>query len=340
MSYNEQVGNLDLVLFNDALNHLSIAHRILRLQGSHALLVGVSGSGKKALAKLAAFIAGLRTFEISLSKSYGEQDLCEDIKRMYTMMAENTDQYMFIFTDSHVRSEGKLSTNYESHLRGAFLYKRIWSIINSALVGFLEFVNNILTTGCQVSLFSEEDKDGVINTVWPKAEAALKAIGGPGAAVTKETVWKWFARDCTSRLHMALCMSPVGEDLRSRCRNFPGIVNCTTIDWYFPWPEQALYAVACSLINPKVLNMISWIEHSWVTHLASSLRFFNLNICHPVYCLLLIPERLLHSVTISQLKSLQVNSNIKPCRWPSCGWTTHLNDKERMKYQRTIKDQR
>ncbi|VDM32164.1 unnamed protein product [Hydatigera taeniaeformis] len=223
VAYNEQVGNLNLVLFNDALNHLSIIHRILRLQGSHALLVGVSGSGKKALAKLAAFVAGLRTFEISLSKTYGEPELCEDIKRLYMQMAENTDQYTFIFTDTHVRNEG-----------------------------FLEFVNNILTTGCLVSLFSEEDKDGVINNVWPKAEAALRAIGGVGANVTKETVWKWFARDCTSRLHMTLCMSPVGDDLRTRCRNFPGIVNCTTIDWFFPWPEQALYAVACSLIDPKV----------------------------------------------------------------------------------------
>lgn len=106
MAYNEQVGNLNLVLFNDALNHLSIIHRILRLQGSHALLVGVSGSGKKALAKLAAFVAGLRTFEISLSKTYGEPELCEDIKRLYMQMAENTDQYTFIFTDTHVRSEG------------------------------------------------------------------------------------------------------------------------------------------------------------------------------------------------------------------------------------------
>ncbi|KAL5105240.1 Dynein heavy chain 10 axonemal [Taenia crassiceps] len=222
VAYNEQVGNLNLVLFNDALNHLSIIHRILRLQGSHALLVGVSGSGKKALAKLAAFVAGIRTFEISLSKTYGEPELCEDIKRLYMQMAEDTDQYTFIFTDTHVRSEG-----------------------------FLEFVNNILTTGCLVSLFSEEDKDGVINNVWPKAEAALRAIGGVAANVTKETVWKWFARDCTSRLHMTLCMSPVGDDLRTRCRNFPGIVNCTTIDWFFPWPEQALYAVACSLIDPK-----------------------------------------------------------------------------------------
>ncbi|VDO04672.1 unnamed protein product [Rodentolepis nana] len=222
VSYNEQVGNLNLVLFNDALNHLSVIHRILRLEGGHALLVGVSGSGKKALARLAAFIAGLRVFEISLSKSYGEAELCEDIKRLYTMMADNIDHYLFIFNDTHIRNEG-----------------------------FLEFVNNILTTGCLVSLFGDEDKEAIINNVWPKAEAALRSISGVSATVNREAVWKWFARDCTARLHMALCMSPAGDDLRNRCRDFPGIVNCTTIDWFFPWPEQALYAVACTLIDPE-----------------------------------------------------------------------------------------
>ncbi|VEL10774.1 unnamed protein product [Protopolystoma xenopodis] len=46
-------------------------------------------------------------------------------------------------------------------------------------------------------------------------------------------------------------MLQVGETLRTRCRNFPGIVNNTTIDWFFPWPEQALYAVIEVFISPE-----------------------------------------------------------------------------------------
>jgi dynein heavy chain len=37
-----------------------------------------------------------------------------------------------------------------------------------------------------------------------------------------------------------LFMSPVGENFRRRIRMFPGIVNCTTIDWFLPWPNEAL----------------------------------------------------------------------------------------------------
>ena len=45
---------------------------------------------------------------------------------------------------------------------------------------------------------------------------------------------------------MVICMSPVGEDFRRRLRTFPTLVNCTTIDWFLSWPEQALVSTADS----------------------------------------------------------------------------------------------
>ena len=39
-------------------------------------------------------------------------------------------------------------------------------------------------------------------------------------------------------------MSPVGDALRIRCRNFPSLINCCAIDWYMAWPETALVSVA------------------------------------------------------------------------------------------------
>ena len=50
-------------------------------------------------------------------------------------------------------------------------------------------------------------------------------------------------------MHVCLCFSPVGPTFRFRARQFPGLINCTSIDWFFEWPEDALLAVASRFLN-------------------------------------------------------------------------------------------
>lgn len=53
---------------------------------------------------------------------------------------------------------------------------------------------------------------------------------------------------------MSICFSPVGESLRRRARQFPALVNSTVIDWFFPWPKDALLNVATRFLEEEDLG--------------------------------------------------------------------------------------
>nr|XP_026696380.1 dynein heavy chain 10, axonemal isoform X1 [Ciona intestinalis]XP_026696381.1 dynein heavy chain 10, axonemal isoform X2 [Ciona intestinalis] len=223
--YNEDHTAMNLVLFEDALDHLTRIHRVIRMDHGHSLLVGVGGSGKQSLTKLASFSAGCDVFEIALSRGYDELAFREDLKILYNKLGIENKKTVFLFTDSHVAEEG-----------------------------FLELINNMLTSGMVPALFADDEKEAIIGSV--RDEASKNGFGP-----AKESIWQYFVTKCRDNLHIVLAMSPVGDQLRVRCRNFPGMVNNTVIDWFMPWPEQALFAVATSFLGENQMIPEEHVDH-------------------------------------------------------------------------------
>ena len=71
----------------------------------------------------------------------------------------------------------------------------------------------------------------------PLAKAAGKPEG-------RDAIYSHFVQLVRENLHIALCMSPIGDAFRVRCRMFPSLINCCTIDWFDEWPKDALLSVA------------------------------------------------------------------------------------------------
>ncbi|XP_021113900.1 dynein heavy chain 6, axonemal [Heterocephalus glaber] len=198
-----------LVFFQDAIEHVSRIARMIRQERGNALLVGVGGTGKQSLTRLAAHICGYKCLQIELTRGYNYDTFHEDLRKLYKMAGIEDRNMVFLFTDTQIVVEE-----------------------------FLEDINNILNSGEVPNLFEKDELEQILAATRPKAKEFGISEGN------RDEVFQYFISRVRQKLHIVLCMSPVGEAFRSRCRMFPSLVNCCTIDWFVQWPREALLSVS------------------------------------------------------------------------------------------------
>ncbi|KAJ8875197.1 hypothetical protein PR048_023092 [Dryococelus australis] len=211
--YNDLVAAMNLVLFEDAINNVCRITRILESSRGNALLIGVGGSGKQSLSRLAAYICSLDVFQLQLRKGYSTVDLRADLAQLYLRSGIKGQGSMFLMTDAQVAEER-----------------------------FLVLINDLLSTGEIPDMFSDEELDGVVSAVRMEVKLA-------GLAETRENCWRFFIDRVRRRLKVVLCFSPVGPTLRIRSRRFPAVVNCSAINWFHEWPQNALESVSARFLE-------------------------------------------------------------------------------------------
>lgn len=218
--YNSEPGfvSISLVLFRDAIDHIFRITRILRQPNGNVLLIGVGGSGRQSLTRLAAYVVDIGVFQIKITKYYRHLEFREDLKTLYRRCGIDGVPTAFLFTDSQ--------------------------IINDS---FLEDISNILSSGNVPNLFTPEEMADIKSALSDKARAEK-------IPENNDSMANYFLERVRSNLHVVLCMSPVGEAFRNRLRMFPSIVNCTTIDWFSEWPEDALLEVALKYLDSANLE--------------------------------------------------------------------------------------
>ena len=219
---------MNLVFFQDALTHTARIGRILAQPRGNAMLIGVGGSGKQSLTKMASFVCGMSCLSIEINRGYGITEFREDIKKFMIKTGVDGEDTVFLFTDTQIVDET-----------------------------MLEDLNNVLNTGEVANLFPQDETDKIVSDM-------IEVCKADGVPETRDNCLSHFVSRVRDKLHIVLCMSPVGDALRIRCRQFPSLINCTTIDWFHGWPEAALISVAERFLNSLDLGSAD-IQKSVVT---------------------------------------------------------------------------
>lgn len=135
--YNSEHSNkMNLVFFDSCVFHILRILRVLRSPRGNAMLIGVGGSGKQSLTRLAAFMLDYKLTQVEITKGFDSEKFREFIKDIMRGAGIDGKGTAFVFTDNQIL--------YES---------------------FLEDINNILNSGEVPNLWQPDEKEAIINDV-------------------------------------------------------------------------------------------------------------------------------------------------------------------------------
>ena len=208
-------SKLNLVFFEDAIEHILRIARVLRQPRGNLMLIGVGGSGKQSLTRLSSYLLNYQIKQVEIVKGYNQQSFRDFLRELLNITGVDGLPLTFLFNDTQIIQES-----------------------------FLEDINNMLNSGEVPNIWEQpDDKEKIINSVRSYHVNDLKKPDAP------DLIYATFVDRVRDNLHIVLCMSPVGDALRIRCRKFPSLVDCCTLDWFSAWPEAALLSVSTKLLS-------------------------------------------------------------------------------------------
>ena len=203
----------EVIIFEYVLVHVARLARVFEQPFGSALVIGMGGSGRRSISRLAALAVGCESRAMTTSKKYTNEVWREDLINILRQCGERGEPLVFVMADSDIREES-----------------------------MLEDVCSLLNTGEVSGLITVDIQDAITHTLKGMAKDLGRDFGRGGCM-------ELFTQRVRSNLHFSLCFSPVGDTTRNRLRRFPSLVNCTTMNWMPLWPLDGFEKVAAKKLQ-------------------------------------------------------------------------------------------
>ncbi|RIA96574.1 dynein heavy chain [Glomus cerebriforme] len=217
--YEEEL-DVQLVLFNDVLDHVLRIDRVFRQMQGHLLLIGVSGSGKTTLSRFVAWMNGLSVFQIKAHNKYTGDDFDEDLRIVLRRAGCKGEKICFIMDESNVLDSG-----------------------------FLERMNTLLANAEVPGLFEGDEYNTLMTACKEGAQREGLMLD------SQEELYKWFTQQVMKNLHVVFTMNPPEGGLASRAATSPALFNRCVLDWFGDWSDQAFFQVGMEFTHNLDLDL-------------------------------------------------------------------------------------
>lgn len=226
---------MNLTMFRYTVEHLSRICRVLKQPRSHALLIGIGGTGRQSLTRLAAHIMDYELFQIELTRNYSMNQWTEFLKAMLLKVSSTESHGVFLITDAQVKD-----------------------------IRFLDDISNLLQSGEILRLFDPDEIKEICEKMSAIDKQRDKTLQTDGSS---KALYEFFVNLIREQLHVIICVSPENGKFHDMLRDYPSFINCCTLDWFHSWPDDGMQSISQRLLTEDGFDQLTETQQSAATEM-------------------------------------------------------------------------
>lgn len=217
--FSEEELDVDLILFEDLLDHSLRIDRVLRQHQGHMILVGPSTSGKTTLTKFVAWMNGLHVVQLRVCTGFTIANF-ETVLRNVLLKCAKGMKVCFLIDES--------------------------SILETS---FIERMNSLLANSEVPGLFDGEDLAALYKLCSVEASAQGLILD------SDDELYEWFTQQISENLHVVFTVTDMDQDKMPQVNSSPALFNRCVLSWMGDWSDSALVEVGTSITGGVPLDL-------------------------------------------------------------------------------------